>query len=169
MKKINSNDHFVIGIDWFAVIVLSIVLFGSYFLLNRQTQPSLPWNRVTVLHVIVILLFLLSSLKCYVLDNQGFSVRFFNIQLKRVSWNQIGEVILVRKKKSALSAAEGVILVTPLNCEPFKVGVDKVDSYAFRHPFAVYSIGLYSRKQANDIAAAFQKYYGSIIELDTHK
>lgn len=170
MKKNNSNDCYVIGIDWLAVIVLSIVLIGSYYLLNRQSQPSLPWNRVSVLHIIVVLLFLLSSLKCYVLDNQGFSIRIFNIQLKRISWNQIGEVILVRKKKnSALSAADGILLVTPLNCEPFKIGVDKVDRYVFRHTFSAYSISIYSRKQANDIAAAFEKYYGSIIDLDTHK
>lgn len=170
MKKNNSNDCYVIGIDWFAVIAFSIGLFCLYFLLNRQSQPSLPWNRVSVLHIIVVLLFLLSSLKCYVLDNQGFSIRIFNIQLKRISWNQIGEVILVRKKKnSALSAADGILLVTPLNCEPFKIGVDKVDRYVFRHTFSAYSISIYSRKQANDIAAAFEKYYGSIIDLDTHK
>ena len=170
VKKNDYKEHYVIGPDWFAVVVFSIALCGTYYLLNREKQPTLPWNRVSVLHVVLCAGFLLFSLRSYVLDNQGISVRIFSIPLKRLSWNQIGEVVLVRKRRNAaLHAAEGIILVTPINCAPFRIGVDKVDRYAARHLFGVYAIDLYSGRQANQIAAAFEKYYGQVIDLAEHQ
>lgn len=169
MVNNSKNERYTIGVNWGVICIASVALVFVYYILRTGTSMHRPQDNVSILHFMLVCGILLFSCRSYFLDSKGFGVRLFNIPIKQITWNYIGAVILVRKRLNGPAGnSEGVILVIPINCEPFRIGEDKVDLYAARHPFSVYSISA-PPKKLDEYAKAFQKYYGDIVELETHK
>ena len=165
----NGKERYTIGVNRSAICIASATLVFIYYVLYTGTSMHRPQDNVSILHFMLVCGILLFSCRSYYLDSKGFGVRLFSIPIKQITWNYIGAVIFVRKRLNGpVGNSEGVILVIPINCEPFRIGEDKVDLYAARHPFSAYSISAHPKK-LDEYAQAFQKYYGNVVELETHK
>lgn len=168
-----NNERYIIPADWITLFFLSIFLCGIIFLLNWNTdvQPSAPWNRISIGHAILVIVFLPRFGRSYVLDASGICVRIFCFPTKKLKWDEIGDVIWVQKRKpSNKTLAEGVIMIITADCPPFRINEDRVVGYCNSHPRAVYAIEIYDKElQGIPYSAALEKYFGRITILEEHQ
>ena len=169
MDPKHTNNRYTIKPQRAEIIFLTVCICIVFFLFCNGINPNLPWNRVSILHILILTGLLISVCRYYVIDPHGMSVNILNIPIRKYAWNQIADVILVRKRINGPAGnTEGVLLMIPRNCAPFRIGQDKVDMYIARHPFSVYSLNV-SPKNADEYVEAFQKYRGKITIIEAHK
>lgn len=168
MNKKTKNDRYVIKPNFKLIFVVLIALLVVYYILNHGIKMHRPQDNVSVLHAALLVGLLFSVSRGYILDTQSFTVSFFLIPMRKIYWNQVGEVVFIRKSKNTVTShTDGIILITLLNCEPFCIGKDRVFSYASRHPFSVFSIHI-PEKRVDEYIAVFKNFYEDVVYLDCH-
>ena len=170
MSYRNENTNYTIGPYWTGIIVTLIAFVGFSILLeDGGIRPYRPWESVSVLHLIVFAGLMAQGCRTYTLDDYGITVKIFRLVIQRVSWNQIGQVVVIRSRTGSINKhSDGVIFVPRANCAPFRPSLDKIDRYAGRHIFRVFTI-CGSTKKIDQHANAFISFFENVTILDTHE
>lgn len=168
MKTNVSGDQYRIGPNPAEIIVCLVAVVGCCWLLTNGVQPRLPRNRVSIFHVILLLGILLAVCRSYVFDTNGVTIVLFGIPVKKLTWGQIGQVILIRKRVPSFRGnSEGTLLIVPHSCAPFRIGEEEAYRYSSKHPFAVLAISVPPEK-TEEYASGIGKYCHCLIDISEH-
>lgn len=172
MNRNIQEDRYIIKRDGAYIFVTLLVIF-VLFCKHGDLIQSLNFDAfldivIFIICILGLLTLLYVGCSNYVLDAKGITVSFLSIPLRKVYWHQIGEVIFAKKHRMGSKEPDNIIMIIPLDCGPFRIGTDRIDTYCSKHPFAVLEISIPAKK-VKECTAAFQKYYGGISDIGFHK
>lgn len=154
---------------WEIIIIMSLLLLGViYYIITTEARGLLSWLKLYGPLIGGITVIVLSG-RSFELHEDYFAVYWFGIRIKKVPWEQVACVVLVKKHlypkaDSYLSNSRTIyVAIKPADDFPFYPGY--LLRYYLENPLRVWRIRYrYGKGEEKEICDAFYKFFGEIEE-----